>query len=116
LLLQAATASAAAGAAIPAGVAAEIQYLQEQLKLPSWEDVLGVLKSDMQREYRVDVETDSTVAETLQQDMEGLREVIGGLVEFWQGAGPAVQAGAVDRCGEVHQPGHCAPRPHGPRG
>jgi hypothetical protein len=56
---------------------------------------MGVLKSDMQREYRVDVETDSTVAETLQQDMEGLREVIGGLVEFWTGAGPAVQAGGL---------------------
>jgi hypothetical protein len=80
---------------LPPEVAQKAQYLQEQLKLPSWEDVMGVLKSDMQREYRVDVETDSTVAETLQQDMEGLREVIGGLVEFWQGAGPAVQAGAL---------------------
>lgn len=95
LLLQAAQQVQQQGQQIPQEAAQKIEFLQEQMKMPSWEDVLGVLQSDMQREYRVDVETDSTVAENLQQDMEGLREVVGGLVEFWQGAGPAVQAGAL---------------------
>lgn len=56
---------------------------------------MAVLRSDMQREYRVDVETDSTVAQSLQQDMEGLREVVTSLVEFWNGVGPAVQSQAL---------------------
>lgn len=69
--------------------------MQQMLSMPSWEDIDGVLKSDFGREYRVDVETDSTVSATLQADMEGLTQVLTGLVEFWQGAGPAVMSGAV---------------------
>ncbi len=71
------------------------QQLQQMLAMPSWEDIMAVLKSDMSREYRIDIETDSTVAESLKQDMEGLKEVISGIVELWQGVAPAVQAGAV---------------------
>lgn len=63
--------------------------------LPSWEEIKKVLMSDFAREYRVDVETDSTVADTLNNDMAGLREVLTGLVQFWQGAGPAVMSGAL---------------------
>lgn len=57
--------------------------------------VLPVLRSDMMREFHIDVETDSTVAASLESDMSGLREVLQGVVEFTQGIGPAVQAGAV---------------------
>jgi len=67
----------------------------KMLAMPTWEDILAVLRSDMEREYRVDIETDSTIAQSLQQDMEGMKEVLTGIVEFWQGVGPAVQAGAV---------------------
>lgn len=69
--------------------------LQNALSLPTWEEIKGVLSSDMQREFRVDVETNSTIAETLSQDMQGLKEVVGGLTEFWNGVGAAVQAGAL---------------------
>lgn len=69
--------------------------LQEQLMKPTWEEIIGVLRSDAMRCYRVDVETDSTIAATMEADMTGLREVIGGITEFWAGVGPAVEAGAV---------------------
>lgn len=65
------------------------------MQVPSWAEVMAVLKSDMQREYRVDVETNSTVADTLAGDMEGLKEVLTGLVNFWEGVGPAVASGAL---------------------
>lgn len=71
------------------------QQLQQMMSMPTWEDIMGVLRSDMAREYRVDIETDSTVAQSLQQDMAGLEEVLTAIVKFWQGVGPAVQAGAV---------------------
>lgn len=70
------------------------QVLQ-MLQMPTWEDIYQVLKSDLSREFRVDVETDSTVSATLQEDMQGLQEVLTGLVQFWDGVGPAVQSGAL---------------------
>lgn len=73
----------------------EMQAMQNAITMPTWEDIMGVLKSDMQREYRVDIETDSTVAQTLAQDMQGLQEVLTGLVQFWEGVGPAVERGAL---------------------
>lgn len=73
----------------------QVQAAQAMLQMPTWEDIKGVLSSDISRQYRVDIETDSTVAETLSQDMTGLQEVLGGLTQFWQGVGPAVQAGAI---------------------
>ncbi len=79
----------------PPAIMQQMQQAQQIMSLPSWEDIKAVISNDMQREFRVDVETDSTVAQSLQQDMEGLREVLTGIVEFWQGVGPAVQAGAV---------------------
>lgn len=62
---------------------------------PSWDEVIQVLRSDMARQFKVDIETDSTIADTLQSDMEGLREAIGAVVEVINGIGPAVQMGAV---------------------
>lgn len=62
---------------------------------PSWDEVIQVMRSDMARQFKVDIETDSTIADTLQSDMEGLREAIGAVVEVINGIGPAVQMGAV---------------------
>lgn len=69
---------------------------QAILMSPTWEEIKAVLSSDFAREYRVDVETDSTVADTIANDMQALRDVLTGLVQFWQGAGPAVMSGALD--------------------
>jgi hypothetical protein len=49
---------------------------EEVLAQPTWEDILQLLRSDEMRQYRVDIETDSTVADTLNQDMQGLAEVL----------------------------------------
>lgn len=61
----------------------------------TWEQVMQVLRSDLGRTYRIDVETDSTVASSIEADMSGMREVLEGIVGFVQGIGPAVQAKAV---------------------
>ena len=73
----------------------QAQQMQQAMQVPSWEQIQAVLSSDMEREFRVDVETNSTVAETLSNDMQGLQEVLTAIVRFWEGVGPAVQAGAV---------------------
>lgn len=64
-------------------------------QVPSIEEVMAVLQSDAMRQFRVDIETSSTVAASIESDMSGLREVLTGLIEFWNGSGAAVQAGAL---------------------
>jgi hypothetical protein len=64
-------------------------------KPTTWEDIDAVLKSDVMRTYRIDIETDSTIAATQQEDLEqmtgGLTAVTTVIKELW----PMVQAQAL---------------------
>lgn len=62
---------------------------------PSWEEVIQVLRDDKMRTFKVDVETDSTVAASIETDMTALKEVLTAVVQLVQGFGPAVQMGAM---------------------
>ena len=62
---------------------------------PSWEEVIQVLRDDKQRTFKIDIETDSTVAASIESDMQGLRDVLTSLNQVMQGFGPAVQMGAM---------------------
>lgn len=73
---------------------AMMQGQQPQL-LPSWEEIINVLRDDKQRTFKIDIETDSTVAASMEGDMQGLQEVLGGITQLVQGLGPAVQMGAL---------------------
>lgn len=59
--------------------------VMQALEGPTWEQIGQVLKSDQLREYRVDVETDSTVADTIDRDMSGMKEVIDSVGAILQG-------------------------------
>lgn len=67
----------------------------EILSKPSWEEIIRILRDDKLRTFKVDVETDSTVAASIEGDMEGLTKVLTGVVELVNGLGPAVQMGAL---------------------
>lgn len=73
----------------------DLAQAQETLNKPAWEEIVSILRSDPSREFRIDIETDSTVAETQDKDMTGLKDILSGLVQFWQGVAPAVQLGAL---------------------
>jgi hypothetical protein len=60
----------------------------------SMEQVMEVMRDDATRMFKIDVETDSMVTATAQEDMNGLEQVLGGIVKFIDGVGPAVQMGA----------------------
>lgn len=68
---------------------------QAMLQQPTWDDVMAVLRSDQMRGYKIDIETDSTVAETIDRDMQGLSEAMGALGEFINVVGPLVQSGIL---------------------
>lgn len=61
----------------------------------TWEQVMQVLQSDKQRTFKIDVETDSTIAASIEADMQGMKETLGAVVELFNGLGPAVQMGAL---------------------
>lgn len=61
----------------------------------TWDAVADLLRNDSSREFRIDIETDSTITATQNEDMAGLHETIKGIVELINGFAPAVQAGAV---------------------
>lgn len=55
--------------------------------------VMELLRSDITRSYRIDIETDSTIAEDEQRDQKGMTDLLDGIARFVAGVGPVVQAG-----------------------
>lgn len=64
-------------------------------KVPTWEQVMEVMHNDAIRHFKVDVETDSTVAGTLESDMQGLSQVITAVTDGLSRMAPLVQAGML---------------------
>ncbi len=65
------------------------------LDKPSWEQVISLMRNNVQRSYRVDIETDSTIAGSLESDMAGLAQVMQAIAGFMEQTAPLVQAGAM---------------------
>jgi hypothetical protein len=72
-----------------------IANLQTALKVPSWEDIIAMLRSPALRQFRVDVETFSMIAGTMQADMSGLSQVLKAVSDTLMGLAPLVQSGAL---------------------
>jgi hypothetical protein len=71
----------------------------EKLKQPmpiSWEKVVEAMRSDATRTYRIDIETDSTLSATQDDDAQGLALVLKGLSDIMVAFGPAVEKGVMD--------------------
>ena len=69
--------------------------MRQMMALPSWDEVMQVMRSDALRTYRVDVETDSTVADTMDPELSGITEVVRSLGEVFNGAAQGLQAGII---------------------
>ncbi len=67
--------------------------LKEMLESPTWDECLQILRDDQQRAYRIDIETDSTIAGDQAQEQKNITELLIGISSFIQNAGPAVAAG-----------------------
>jgi hypothetical protein len=69
--------------------------IEQLLTVPSWDDVMQVLRSDAMRGYRVDIETDSTVQADVARLKTNAAEFVQGFGGFITAVGPAVQAGVM---------------------
>lgn len=68
---------------------------EEALKAPAAEEVEQMLRDDLMRSYRIDVETDSTVRGDLTRNQENMVQFVQGTAGYIQAVGPAVQAGLL---------------------
>lgn len=69
--------------------------LQAMLKMPTWDDIIGLMRSEKMRQYKIDVETDSTIAGTLSSDMQGLSQVLTSVSQTMTELAPMVQQGVL---------------------
>jgi len=72
-----------------------IQISGVQIPPEAAQPILQTLRDDKLRAYKIDIETDSTIQETIDRDMQGMSEVLGGIAELFNSLGPVVQAGAM---------------------
>lgn len=69
--------------------------LQEAATSTSWEEVMALLKDDQLRNFRVDIETNSTVDVEATEDKEAIGELLNAIAQFLSGAGPLVEQGIL---------------------
>jgi hypothetical protein len=69
--------------------------LAQQAQQPSWGQVLALLGDDIQRSYRIDIETNSTVDAEATEDKENIAELLNAISQFLNGVGPLIQEGMM---------------------
>lgn len=72
-----------------------VQKAQAIMGQPAWEDVLEVLHSDRMRSFKVDIETDSTIAPNQKADMEELEMSMSTLDKLMKSLTQGIQAGVL---------------------
>ena len=71
------------------------QELAMAAGMPSWDELLGLLQDDLQRNYRVDIETNSTIDAEATEDKEDVAEVMNAISQFMMAIGPLVSEGTM---------------------
>lgn len=68
---------------------------QQLLQLPSMEELCALLRDDIQRSYRIDIETNSTVDLEATEDKQDMAEMLNAISQFLNGVAPAVEQGIL---------------------
>lgn len=66
-----------------------------ELSAPTLEVIVSALKSDMLRNFSIDIETNSTVDAEATEDKQDMAELMNALAQFLNGVAPLVEAGAM---------------------
>ena len=80
---------------IPPQTQQSLMKLQQVASMPSWEDIQGMISNDLQRNYRIDIETNSTVDAEATEDKANMGEFLNAAAQFLNGVGPLVQQGIL---------------------
>lgn len=79
----------------PPEVQKQVAEWQQTLSAPDWESVIDLLKDDITRAYRIDIETNSTVEVNEMEDKKNISEALTAMSSFLEGVTPLVQAGVM---------------------
>lgn len=72
------------------------QQMQQQLQGQiTWKAVLTILKDDVQRSYKIDIETNSTVEPEAAEDQKNISDLMTAIGQFLNGVGPLVAQGVM---------------------
>ena len=80
---------------IPPQLQQMVQQAQAVLQKPAWADVVGLLRDNLQRNYRIDIETNSTIAADTAEDKANIVEAVGVIGKMFQQLAPLAQQGAL---------------------
>lgn len=69
--------------------------IQKALSAPEWEQVLELLKNDMQRSYRIDIETNSTIDVEATEDQQQIGDFMNAMGQLMAGLTPMVETGGM---------------------
>jgi hypothetical protein len=69
--------------------------VQEALTMPTMEEVVDLLKNDTMRNYRIDIETNSTVDAEATEDKQDISVLLNAISQFVNGMSPMVQSGTM---------------------
>lgn len=69
--------------------------LVARLQSPIWEQILAILRDDVQRAYKIDIETNSTIAPEAAEDQQHIAEMMAALGQVLNGLGPLVAKGVM---------------------
>lgn len=72
-----------------------MQQAQLTLAKTKWADVIALLRDDQERQYRIDIETNSTLADTTAEDQQNIVQAMTALTNTAESFGPLVQEGVL---------------------
>jgi hypothetical protein len=82
------------GQEIPPHIAQQAEQAQQMLSQPSQEEVMALLQDDISRQYRIDIESDSTIRNDLTRNQQTMNLFLQGTAQFGAAMGPIIMADA----------------------
>jgi hypothetical protein len=82
------------GQEVPPQIMAQAGKAQEIVSQPSQEEVMQLLQDDISRNYRIDIESDSTIRNDLTRNQQTMNLFLQGTAQFGQAMGPIIMADA----------------------
>lgn len=73
----------------------QLQQVQQELQKPKWSDILSLLRDDIQRAYRIDIETNSTIDVEATEDQKLVGDFMNAMGQLMAGLNPMVESGVM---------------------
>ena len=71
------------------------EEIKELLEKPSMEEIGKIMRSDIRRDYVIDIQTNSTIQLQLQEEKGAMVELLQGITQYVGGVAPLVASGAI---------------------